>query len=277
MQVEVNNINSADGRDFLGQILEVKKEEATALRKKFKRSDFGDSEFFSAKSLSFKENVLRNNNLSVIAEIKKSSPSKGLIRKDFDHIEIANTYFKSNIQAISILTDKNFFRGNISFLRDIAKIKKAPLLRKDFIIDEFQVLDAKANGADIILLICEALNKSSIKELSLAAHEAGLEVLLELHSEAQLDKIDFDINKIIGINNRNLVNFEVDLNTTADLAKRIPGDAILVAESGIRTKEDVDFLKKAGARALLVGEHFMRSEDINKEIETMLAWCRNEG
>ena len=233
MQADVNG-NTRGSGEFLGKILEVKKEEVSLLRKKFRSSDFSDFDFFSAETLSFSKNVIRNGKLSVIAEIKKASPSKGLIRENFNHVEIAETYFKSNIQAVSVLTDERFFQGGINFLRDIAKIKKVPLLRKDFIIDEFQVLEAKANGADIILLICEALEKSLIKELTLAAREIGLEVLLELHSESQLEKIDFGVNEIIGINNRNLVDFNVDLKTTEELAKLIPDDVILIAESGIR-------------------------------------------
>lgn len=276
MQPESNGNNVTDNKEFLSRILEVKKEEASVLRSRFKRSDFEDSRFFSADTLSFSKNVRGNKNLSVIAEIKKASPSKGLIRDNFNHLEIAETYFQSRLQAVSILTDERFFQGSINFLKDIAEIKKAPLLRKDFIIDEFQIFEAKANGADMVLLICEALEKSSIKELSLAAQELGLEVLLELHSEPQLEKIDFGVNKIIGVNNRNLHDFNVDLKTTGVLAKKIPDDVILVAESGIRTKEDVVFLKNAGADALLVGEHFMRSPDIHKELETMLEWCDDE-
>jgi indole-3-glycerol phosphate synthase len=262
--------------NFLDKILEVKKEEVKNLRKKYSLNSFKEMEFFDKDSLSFTEKVNSNrqNSLSIIAEIKKASPSKGIIKEDFNHLEIAKAYLKNNVDAISVLTDKQFFSGNISFLSDIAKIKTVPLLRKDFIIDEFQIFEAKANGADIILLISEALSKEQIKSLSQTAYDCKLEVLLELHSENQLDKIDFNINKIIGVNNRNLVDFNVDLNTTAKLSKQIPDVVVLVSESGIGKKENIDYLKQADIDAVLVGEHLMRSGSIDDKITELKSWCK---
>ena len=223
--------------NILEQIVEVKKEEVKKLKQNFSLNSFKKLEFFESKPLKFSNVIKSNPNISIISEIKKASPSKGIIRTDFNHIKIAETYFKCGADAVSVLTDENFFQGNISFLNEIAQIKEAPLLRKDFIINEFQVFQSKGNGADIILLICEILSKSQINELTHAANEANLEVLLELHSENQLDKIDFDLNNILGVNNRNLEDFSIDLNTTLKLSKLIPHSSILVTESGIKKKK----------------------------------------
>lgn len=259
--------------NILDQIVEVKKQEISKLKKKFSINSFMEMEFFESKTFFFSEKVKQNNNISIIAEIKKASPSKGIIKKDFNHLKIAEEYFNEGADAVSILTDENFFKGNLNFLKEIALIKNVPLLRKDFIIDELQVFESKANGADLILLICEILSKSQINELTSAAKETGMEVLLELHSQDQLKKIDFNLNNIIGINNRNLENFSVDLNTTLNLSKLIPDENIVVAESGIKTKDDVSFLSKAGIDAILIGEHLMTSKNLKEEFKKLKEWC----
>ncbi len=261
---------------ILEEILEVKKDEAAALKKKYSPASFKSMEYFEKVSLSFINEVRNNRNISVIAEIKKASPSKGLIKEKFNHLEIAGSYFAAGVNAVSVLTDEKFFMGSISYLKDIAGIKKAPLLRKDFLIDEYQVFEAKAAGADMILLICEALSGSQINELTHAAGECGLEVLLELHSKDQIGKIDFDLNEIIGVNNRDLKTFKVDLNTTAELSGYVNEETILVSESGITKKEDIDFLRKSRTNAVLVGEHLMRSDNIQAGTEELKFWCSNE-
>jgi indole-3-glycerol phosphate synthase len=259
--------------NILEQIVEVKKEEVKKLKQKYSLNSFKEMEFFGSKSLEFSGRARSNQNISIISEIKKASPSKGIIREDFNHLKIAEIYFKCGTDAVSILTDEKFFKGNIEFLKDIASIKETPLLRKDFIIDEFQVFQSKGNGADIILLISEILSKSQINELSHAAKEAGLEVLLELHSEKQLNKIDFGINKILGVNNRNLEDFSIDLNTTLNLSRLIPDDIILVAESGIKKKEDINYLSQADIDAILVGEHLMTAKSIEEKFTELKNWC----
>ena len=259
--------------NILEQIVEVKKEEVKRLRQKYSLNSFKEMEFFESGSYKFSDKIKSNQNISIISEIKKASPSRGIIREDFNHLNIAETYFKCGTDAVSILTDEKFFKGDILFLKEIASKKTVPLLRKDFIIDEFQVFQSKGNGADIILLICEILSKSQINELSHAAKEAGLEVLLELHSERQLDKLDFDVNKILGVNNRNLEDFSIDLNTTLKLSKRIPDDLILVAESGINKKEDIDYLVYANIDAILVGEHLMAAKNIEEKFKQLKDWC----
>lgn len=262
--------------NFLDKILESKKEEVKNLKKKFSVSSFGSMESFSKPKLSFIEKTKNNKNISLICEIKKASPSKGIIRKDFDHLHIAEIYFRNNVEAVSVLTDKNFFLGDMIFLKEIAENKKAPLLRKDFIIDEIQVYESKANGADLILLISEALSVSQIAGFTELANKIGLDVLLEVHSEDQLDKIDFEVNHLLGINNRDLNDFSVSLETTSRLKKLIPEDVLVVSESGISKKDDVLFLKKAGINALLVGESIMTEEGIENKIQEFKNWCSNE-
>jgi indole-3-glycerol phosphate synthase len=259
--------------NILDQIVEVKKEEVKKLKQKYSLNSFKEMEYFESMPISFSKKTKDNPNISIIAEIKKASPSKGIIREDFNHLKIAETYFKCGTGAVSILTDEKFFQGSINYLKEISSFKEAPLLRKDFIIDEFQVFQSKGNGADIILLISEILSKTQINELTHAAKEIGLEVLLELHSEKQLDKIDFAVNNIIGINNRNLEDFSVDLNNTLDMSKLIPDETILVAESGISKKENIDYLTKANINAVLIGEHLMAAKNIEEKFKELKEWC----
>jgi indole-3-glycerol phosphate synthase len=259
--------------NILNEIAEYKKEEVLKIKRRYSLNSFMDMQFFESKSLSLSEAMIKNKNISIIAEIKKASPSKGIIKKDFNHLKIAELYFNEEVQAVSVLTDKNYFQGDLNFLKEIACIKQAPLLRKDFIIDEYQVFESKANGADVILLISEILSGSQIEELSSAAAEIGLEVLLELHSENQLSKINSSLNRIIGINNRNLEDFTVNLDTTLMLSEKLPGQVLIVSESGIGKKEDLDLLKKYRVNAVLVGEHLMVSENIKESLKQLKEWC----
>jgi len=260
--------------NILDEIVEVKRKEVKTLRRDFTLSQFSDSEHFESVCLDFASALSKPESVSIIAEIKKASPSKGIIREDFDHMTIAEIYHEKEADAISVLTDKTFFHGSISYLNDIAKIKSIPLLRKDFIIDEYQVFEAKSNGADAILLISEILSKTQITELSDAAVELGMSVLLEMHSEDQINKIDFTKNRIIGINNRDLTKFKTDLKTTELISEKIDNDAILVSESGINTKDDIDFIKRINVDAVLIGEHFMRDENIGDSLKQMKRYCQ---
>lgn len=261
---------------ILDEIVAVKKEEVSKIRSDYSLSRFKDSEFFDKNRLSLFDSLSKNKDVSIIAEIKKASPSKGIILEDFNHMKIADIYLNREVDAISILTDKNFFQGDISYLKDVAKIKTCPLLRKDFIIDEYQIYEAKSNGADIILLIAEALSENQISELTHAAVECDLEVLLELHSESQLSKINFELNKIIGINNRNLENFTVNLNTTSEISKKLPEDVLIVSESGIKSDEDLETIKDLPVNAILVGEHLMLSDNIEDSLKQLKEWCIRE-
>ncbi len=259
--------------NFLTEILEVKKDEVKKLRQYRTLNSFSEEKYFSASPLGFKNALNQKSRLAVIAEIKKASPSKGILIENFNYMKIAETYMNCGVDAISVLTDQNFFQGNISYLNDIASIKSIPLLRKDFIIDEYQVFEAKANGADAILLIAEALSAAQINELTSAANDCRLDVLLELHSGSQLDKINFTANDLIGVNNRNLETFDVSLDTTIELRENIPAHVTLVSESGIKTRKDLDTLKSVPVNALLVGEHFMKSDNLVKNTKEFIEWC----
>jgi len=261
---------------ILEEINEVKKEEVKKLRQKFTLSRFEDSEFFAKPKISFFNALNLKDRISIIAEIKKASPSKGIIKKDFNHVRIADIYLENEVDAISVLTDVNFFKGHISYLNDIAKFKSVPLLRKDFIIDEYQIFEAKANGADVILLIAESLSNNQIADLTAAAKETDLEVLLELHSVEEFQKINFRQNLIVGINNRDLKTFNVDINTTKKLGRLIPKENLMVAESGIKTRNDIEFIKSTTAKAILVGEHLMSSKNISSAVKEFKGWCYYE-
>jgi indole-3-glycerol phosphate synthase len=258
---------------ILQNILDVKKNEVDELHRKYTRASFTDFEMFAAERLDFGSALRKKRKINVIAEVKHASPSKGVLNNNFNHIKIAESYFRAGADAVSVLTDKLFFKGNISYLKEIAEIKTVPLLRKDFIIDEFQILEAKAHGADAILLIAEALTKDQINDFTAVAKENDLDVLLEIHSLDQIGKIDFCKNRIIGINNRNLENFQVDIKKTKELAKLFDEEMTVVSESGISSKGDLDFIKTTNTRAVLVGEHFIKSYSIEESLSEFLEWC----
>lgn len=259
---------------ILAEILEVKKEEVKALRRRYSHASFNDFDLFHQPRQSFDAALRRDERMAIITEVKKASPSAGLIRPDFDALEIAETYALFGADAISVLTDERFFQGHIRFLDQIARQKKKPLLRKDFIIDAYQVLEARAHGADAVLLICEALSALQISDLSAAAAENGLDVLLELHDPGQIEKIDFRRNRIIGINNRNLETFETRLETTLQVARQIPTGCLLVSESGITGPEALTILKNMRrVNAVLVGEHLMRARETGPALAELKKWC----
>ncbi len=203
-----------------------------------------------------------DNPYRIIAEVKKASPSKGIIREDFDPMSIAQAYEKGGADALSILTEPHYFQGNIEYLSMVRRYVSLPILRKDFIIDKYQLVEALVYGADFVLLIAKALSRKELKELLGYAHHLGLEVLVEIHDKADLIKAIFAGANIIGINHRNLDTFEMDMKLAERLIPLIPNGKIIVAESGINDHETVEELSKAGADAFLVGEHFMRQDDV---------------
>jgi indole-3-glycerol phosphate synthase len=251
---------------ILNKIVETKKEEVNLLKLKYKMLDFVNK---NRLNIDFFNALRKNDGIAVIAEIKKASPSKGVFVENFNHLEIAKLYNSSLASAISILTDEKYFQGNIKFLKDVAKNKIKPLLRKDFIIDEIQIYEAYAAGADAILLICEILDKYQIAEFTALSHKLGMNVLLELHSAKQLDKIDFNLNKIVGVNNRDLNSFVTNIKTSGDIFKLLPSDIVKVAESGIFTRDDVLKLKDYGANAILVGEAIIKSNNMLEKIKEL--------
>ena len=211
----------------------------------------------------------KDNRIKFIAEVKKASPSAGIIRADFNYINIAMEYEAGGASAISVLTDKEFFKGDIKYLSEIKKTVSVPVLRKDFIIDPYQIYEARAAGADLVLLIARILTKEQIEIFLSLSHELGMECLVEVHDNDELEKVLETESAIIGINNRNLDTFETNLETTLQLCHRIPEDKIIVSESGIKTRADVLMLEEAGIDAILIGETLMRSEDISRKIKEL--------
>ncbi|KAF0145060.1 MAG: Indole-3-glycerol phosphate synthase [Nitrospirae bacterium] len=206
--------------------------------------------------------------IKLVAEIKKASPSKGVIRKNFEPLEIAKIYEKQ-ANAISILTEEDFFQGNIEFISKVKKVTTIPLLRKDFIFDEYQIYESRANEADAILLIAAILDKNQAKEYLHIAKELGLSVLFEVHDHKELGMALFIDADITGINNRNLNTLKIDINTTFEIKKEIPSGQIVVSESGIKTRDDILRLESAGIDAVLIGTSFMEAADIGKKIEEL--------
>ena len=207
------------------------------------------------------EDALRRPGFHFICEVKKASPSKGLIAADFPYIDIAREYDKAGAAAISVLTEPEFFKGSDRYLAEIRGAVETPLLRKDFTIDPFQIEQAACLGADAILLICAILAPPKLKEYIKAADKFGLSCLVETHDEEELGMALAAGARIIGVNNRNLKTFDVDISLSGRLARKIPRDVLFVSESGIRTHEDIRFLREIGACAALVGESLMRAPD----------------
>jgi len=210
----------------------------------------------------------RDNPYRIIAEVKKASPSKGIIREDFDPVAIAKEY-NEVADAMSILTEPHFFQGSLEYLKKINEFSKIPLLRKDFIVDEFQIAEAYAAGADFILLIAKALDLSQLQKLYNFAKNIGLEVLFEIHDKEDLDKALAVGADIIGFNHRDLKTFKMDMDLSKKLIPILPKNIIIVAESGINDFETVKKLHKNGVDAFLIGEYFMRLDDIKKGIREL--------
>ena len=212
----------------------------------------------------------KHGDIALIAEVKKASPSAGVICKDFDPVKIAKEYEAAGASCLSVLTDEKFFQGSLDHLRQIRAQVKIPLLRKDFIIDERQILEAIEWGADAILLIVAILADEQLSKFHSLAIEAGLAVLVEVHDESELERALKISPSLIGVNNRDLKTFKVDLATTEKLAKKVGAGKILVAESGIHTRADVERLKKCGAKAILVGESLMKNGDIKTKVRELI-------
>ena len=218
------------------------------------------------------EKELRKKGISFICEVKKASPSKGIIAEKFDYRSIAESYEEAGAGAISVLTEPEYFKGSIEYLKEIAEDVKIPLLRKDFTVDEYMIYEAKVAGASIVLLICAILDEETLKHYIEIADSLGLSALVEAHDEEEIQMALRAKARIIGVNNRNLKDFTVDIHNGIRMREKVPQDVLFVAESGIRTREDIEELEKAHVNGVLIGETFMRAE--NKK--AMLAELKGE-
>lgn len=254
----------------LGKIVEKKKEQLAYAKSATPLASLKSLARNIPEPRNFAEAIRRTRTpIRLIAEVKKASPSKGLIRADFNHIAIASVYEEKKVDAVSVLTEEDFFQGKLEFLEEVKQLVSCPVLRKDFIFDEYQIYEARANKADAILLIGAILGLKQAEEYLGAARELGLSVLFEVHDFAELETALRIYAPVIGINNRNLKTLEIDLNTTFELKKEIPKDRIVVSESGIRTRDDVLRLEESGIDAMLIGTSFMESQNIAEKIDNL--------
>ncbi len=250
--------------DILDRIVAVKREEVAAARRRRDHASLrrdaetlGGGRDFAA-ALRSRTGAGR---AAVIAEVKKASPSKGVLREHFVPAEIAASYEAGGAACLSVLTDERFFQGSAAYLAQARAACTLPVLRKDFVIDAYQVAEARAIGADAVLLIVACLDDAQLADLEAQAHALGMAVLVEVHDAFELDRALRLATPLVGVNNRDLRSFEVSLETTLDLQPRLPADKLLVTESGIRTRGDVERMRRAGINAFLVGEAFMRADD----------------
>ena len=258
--------------DILKEIVAKKKERIVLAKQQLSEDDLKVKLIDFPATRPFKEVISKPRQICLIAEIKQSSPSKGLIRQNFNLQEIAQSYQESGVQAISVLTEEDFFSGNPTYLNQVKSIFSGPILRKDFILESYQVYESRYLGADAILLIADLLTKDKIIELMQIADSLGLDYLVEVHDEKELKKVLNLKVPIIGINNRNLKTLEVDFKVTEKLFTLVPKDKVVIVESGIKNSQDVLFLKILGASAVLIGTAFMESANIKEKVEEIMGW-----
>ncbi|MBS1627126.1 MAG: indole-3-glycerol phosphate synthase TrpC [Bacteroidetes bacterium] len=244
--------------NILDNIVAKKKIEVAKRKQNISIQELEKQKFFTHKTVSLKEFLLDKNRTGIIAEYKRKSPSKGIIN-NHSTVEEVTTVYAKYASGISVLTDEEFFGGNMQDLIN-ARINAVPLLRKDFMIDEYQIIEAKANGADVILLIAACLSKAQTKNFSALAKNIGLEVLLEIHNEEELNYIDCNVD-LVGVNNRNLKTFEVNIQTSLQLIHQIPANKLAIAESGINNVDTIVTLRNAGFKGFLIGENFMKENN----------------
>lgn len=254
---------------ILHKIISAKKEEVAHLKQIRPLSEIKAS-IRDLPPLRDFRNAITAHACAIIAEVKRRSPSKGVLRDDFDHVHIASVYQQYGASAVSVLTDQKFFGGNTHYLADIKKAVHLPLLRKDFIIDPYQIYETRSLDGDALLLIAGILEREQLRDYLRLTESLGLFALVEVHCKEDLDKALDSGAHIIGINNRNLTTFSTDLNTSINLMPHIPADKIIISESGIHMRSDIETLMKAGIHAFLIGETLMRSENIGKKLSKLL-------
>ena len=254
---------------ILDQIIANKKREVALKKVVVSIQQLENSDLFNSKTNSLSKSII-NSPFGIIAEHKRRSPSKGTINHDLSVEEVVNGYENAGASGISVLTDSRYFGGSLEDLVLARASVKTSLLRKEFIIDEYQVLEAKANGADAILLIAAVLTRAEIKKLSEFAQSIELEVLLEVHNQEELEKAIMPSLDIIGVNNRNLKTFEVSLQTSTNLVTQIPNDFVKISESGLSSVADIKQLKSHGFQGFLIGENFMKTDNPGKSLEQFI-------
>lgn len=256
---------------ILDEIIAVKRQEIEKRRARISLDEFRTRAENSPPVKNFADALREGECVALIAEIKPASPSRGDLNANADPVKIARVYDENGASAISVLTDRQFFKGDLNNLKAARVGADTPLLRKDFIIDEYQVYESRALQADAILLIARILDDTQLRAYRELAESLGMSALVEIHDEREMERALRSDAKIIGINNRNLANFTVDLQTTEDLAPKIPREKIIVSESGIFTRADVERARNAGAGAVLVGEALMRAADVGEKVRELTA------
>ncbi len=258
--------------DILDKIYDKSKEDVAKRKRLVSVSDFRSMEGYEGERVSLYDALRRKNDQAVriLAEIKKASPSQGLIREDFNPRDLALEYVENGASALSVLTDEPFFQGHLNYLFEVAKAVQVPVLRKDFIHDVYQIEEARAFGADAILLIATMLDPIHLRDLHQAASELGIECLVECYDEHDLDNTDFGIVRIFGVNNRDLRTFKVDVHRGTEMLCRAPEHVVTVSESGLKTPADIKLLHDAGIDAALIGEHFMRQSKVGPALQEIL-------
>jgi indole-3-glycerol phosphate synthase len=255
--------------NILQKIADTKREEVARLKRERGLASLKEGALAQTPPRDFLKAVYRPEKLSLIGELKKASPSKGVLRQDFQIESLAQSYSRAGAQALSVLTDVQYFQGDLSYLRKAKEVSGLPVLRKDFLIDECQIYEARDAGADAVLLIAAMMPPAKLKELKAVADELSMASLVEVHDERELEVALRAGAKLLGINNRNLNDFSVTLETSFDLIQKCPKDLPVVSESGIFTREDCLRLKKAGASAVLVGEAFMVAPDVEEAVKNL--------
>lgn len=267
---------------FLNKILATKRQEIEKAREILPQdkivnilqelSPDGNLRHHSAIKRDFRAAISIPQTMSLIAEIKKTSPSKGVLRRNFDPVKIAGEYESAGAAAISVLTDEQFFGGHNNYVGRVKEATHIPVLRKDFIIDEYQIYQSALIEADCALLVADILEQKKIEKFLLTAALVNLDVLVESNTPEALNKAIDSGAKLVGINNRNLNTFEIDIKTTERLIKRVPKGSVVVSESGIRTAGDIRYLKSLGVNAVLIGEPFMQAQDISVKVKEIMGW-----
>jgi indole-3-glycerol phosphate synthase len=255
---------------ILDKILATKRAELTAAKEARPVADLLRAADQAPAPLDFLAAIAAPGPIKLIAEVKKASPSRGLIREDFDPVDIARAYELNGATCLSVLTDVSYFQGSLDYLRAIRAVATLPILRKDFLVDSYQLLEARAAGADAVLLIAECLEEGQLPDLHRIAGELGMAALVELYDPQNLPRVLDAGARLIGVNNRDLRTFEVDLEHTIRMRAQIPADRLLVGESGIHGREDALRLEAAGVDAILVGEHLMAQADVGVAVRQLL-------